>query len=86
MAYEKKDGDITLFINDKGGNEKRPDYKGAALIGGVEYSVSIWHKQSKNGTSYLSGTIQKMEKKTEKKEEPQKPNETKPLDDDVIPF
>ena len=31
-----------LFRNDKGDNEKRPDYKGSVNVGGVEYWLSGW--------------------------------------------
>ncbi len=31
-----------LFKNDKGDNEKRPDYKGSVNVGGVEYWLSGW--------------------------------------------
>jgi len=38
-----------LFPNDKGNNEKRPDWRGDATIGGVRYRVSGWIKQGKKG-------------------------------------
>lgn len=88
MTYEKKDGDVSLFANDKEGNDKRPDYKGTALIGGVEYEVALWNRVSQKGTPFLSGSIKKA---GEKKEQPKK-EETKPaLDgvptfDDEVPF
>lgn len=43
-----------LFKNDKEGNEKRPDYKGKSEVGGVEYYVSAWIRQSKGGKTYMS--------------------------------
>lgn len=49
MAFELKDGQGTLFKNDKDGNEARPDYRGEANIGGEIYRVAGWLKQGKNG-------------------------------------
>ena len=87
MAYEKKGGDLTVFINDKGGNDKRPDYKGTALLDGVEYEVALWNRTSQKGTSFLSGSIKKAEKKEQPKKEEKKQADgwDKPFDDS-IPF
>lgn len=38
-----------LFVNDKQGNDKRPDYKGSAEIDGVQYWVSGWKKMTSKG-------------------------------------
>lgn len=45
MAYEQKEGDFSLFKNDKkvsGSNQ--PDYRGKAMINGVVYKLSGWAK------------------------------------------
>lgn len=57
-GYEMKEGQVSVFINDKEGNEKRPDYTGKALLNGKEYRVSFWKENSASGMTYLSGTIQ----------------------------
>jgi hypothetical protein len=49
MAFELKDGQGTLFVNDKQGNEKRPDRRGEVNIGGTIYQLSGWLKEGKNG-------------------------------------
>jgi uncharacterized protein (DUF736 family) len=49
MAFELKDGQGTLFKNDKKGNEKAPDYRGEAMIDGVMHKVAGWLKDGKNG-------------------------------------
>ena len=56
-AYEAKEGDISIFINDKEGNEKRPDFTGYALIGPdlKKMDVSLWIKES--GKLRFSGKI-----------------------------
>lgn len=49
MAFELKDGQGTLFRNDKEGNEARPDYRGEVKLSGTVYRVSGWLKEGKNG-------------------------------------
>ena len=49
MAYEQRENSGTLFRNEKGDNPKRPDYRGEALVDGVEYRVSAWVKDGKKG-------------------------------------
>jgi uncharacterized protein (DUF736 family) len=44
-----------LFKNDKKGNDKRPDYRGTAVINGVDLNISAWLKASKKtGDKFLS--------------------------------
>jgi len=57
MAYDNTNT-ISVFVNDKQGNEKRPDYTGKVNVEGKEYSVSMWKRESQNGVKYLSGQIQ----------------------------
>ena len=57
MAYERKDGDIVVFKNNRKQEERQPDMTGSALINGVEYSVSFWTKEGTNG-KFLSGRIE----------------------------
>jgi hypothetical protein len=63
MAYEQKDGDFTLFRNEKGDNPKRPDWKGKALIDGSEYEVAAWDKRGAKG-EFISGKIKVREMAT----------------------
>lgn len=74
-----------LFKNDKGNNEKRPDYKGSAEIEGVHYWVSSWIRDGAKGKF--------MSMKYEKKEQqpagtnPQVSQQAAPPDfDEDIPF
>ena len=57
VAYEHEDGKISLFVNDKGDNPKRPDYTGKGMFKGEEVHLSMWKSTSKNGLDYLSGRI-----------------------------
>lgn len=49
MAYELKDGQGTLFKNDKDGNDKRPDYRGELMLDGTLMEVAGWIKEGKRG-------------------------------------
>lgn len=49
MAYEMKDGQGSLFKNDRKTSDKGPDYKGQLKLGGVEYWVAAWIKTGANG-------------------------------------
>ena len=49
-----------LFPNDKQGNDRRPDYRGSAVIEGVDYNISAWVKKSKKSDDeYLSLSFEK---------------------------
>lgn len=74
-----------LFKNDKGDNEKRPDYKGSAEIEGVQYWVSAWIRDTAKGKC--------LSMKYERKEQQPKSSDPAPahktaadLTDDDIPF
>ena len=63
-----------LFKNNKDGNEKRPDYRGSAVINNVDYNLSAWIKSSqKTGDKYMSIKIEaKGEGKLSRQGEPQR--------------
>ena len=61
MAYEQKDMSGSVFANDKGDNANRPDMKGSAKIGGVEYWVSVWRKQHAERGEWFSLSFTKKE-------------------------
>lgn len=51
--------------------DKQPDFRGSALIGGVEYWVAGWKRTGKqSGAPYMSLAFQKKEAKKAKKELP----------------
>jgi hypothetical protein len=39
-----------LFRNDKGDNDRRPDYKGFCEINGQQYWISSWIRDKKDGS------------------------------------
>lgn len=44
-----------LFVNDKGGNNKRPDYRGRCTINGKDYRISGWKRRAvQSGQWFLS--------------------------------
>jgi hypothetical protein len=79
MAYEQKEGQGSLFKNERKEKETHPDYRGDCTIGGKKYWVSGWIKKGKNG-SFMSLAIQEKEDKQGR----QKPG--KQQEDEDIPF
>jgi hypothetical protein len=69
----------TLNKNDKGDNERRPDYRGTVNIDGVEYTLSGWVREGAKG-KFISGPVEL------KKDEKQPAKATAGDDDDLIPF
>lgn len=54
MAYETKPNTGSLFKNDKKESDTHADYKGQALIGGVEHWLDAWINESSGGVKYMS--------------------------------
>lgn len=54
MAYEQRDNSGTLFKNKDKAEDKHPNAKGQAMIGGEMYEVAAWTKTSKAGDIYQS--------------------------------
>ena len=54
MAYEQKDLTGSLFKNDRKETDSHPDYKGSALINGVEHWLDAWINAAKDGSKYMS--------------------------------
>ena len=53
VKYQMKDGEGSLFKNDKKSKETDADYNGSARLNGTDYSINGWKKQAKSGVSYL---------------------------------
>ncbi len=73
MSYELKPNTFSAFVNDKKGNEKKPDWTGKINIDGKEKRVAVWKRKSASGIEYLSGTIEEPFKPAE---QPQAVEET----------
>ncbi len=74
-----------LFKNDKKGNEKRPDYRGSAVIDNVDFNISAWIKASKKtGDKFMS---LRFEPKQKAETRPRVMDESPVADfDDDMPF
>jgi hypothetical protein len=51
--YEVKDGEGSLFKNEKKSKETDADYNGTARLSGADYSINGWKKTAKSGVNYL---------------------------------
>ena len=80
--YEQKDMSGSLFKNDRREKDTHPHATGSALIDGVEYWVSAWTKEGKNG-KFQSLAFRKKEEKTA---QGVKRNPGKLEEDEDVPF
>ena len=83
MAYVQNNNSGSIFKNDKKETDKHPNGKGSALIDGVEYWVSAWTKESKDGDKYQSLAF---EKKKDDNSKPSRPQPKPDAFDDSIPY
>jgi uncharacterized protein (DUF736 family) len=54
MTYQQKDNTGSLFKNDRKEAETHADYRGSALLNGVEHWVDAWINTSNSGAKYMS--------------------------------
>ncbi len=54
VGFEHKELGGSLFPNERKTNGGQPGWKGAALIGGVEYWISGWVNKTKAGDKWIS--------------------------------
>ena len=60
--YQPKNGEISVFVNDKGDNPNRPDYTGTLTLDGTDYKVKFWKTIAKtSGQVFLSGNVEPKE-------------------------
>jgi len=80
--YVQKDMTGSLWPNDKGDNEKRPDMRGTVTIDGKKYSISGWDSVAQSsGNKYISLKL------SDFVEKPQGSSAPAPASmDDEIPF
>ena len=83
MAYEQKDGEGTLFQNDKQGNDKRPDYTGKINVNGTDYRLSAWIREGQKG-KFMSGSVEPFQQAG--RQAPQQRQADPFGDDDLPPF
>jgi hypothetical protein len=81
MAYEHKPGTFSLFKNDKGDNERRPDYTGEGVsLDGKPIKVSAWLQQGAKG-KFMSCKFQEKTRGEPSRQAPKQRDE-----DQEIPF
>ena len=56
---ETKQNTGVIFKNNYKKTDSQPDYKGKALIDGVEKEVALWLNESKSGVKYFSAAFSK---------------------------
>lgn len=76
MAYELREGQGSLFKNDRKEKDSHPNARGEALIGGVLYEISAWTKEGRKG---------KFQSLAFKPKEQRQPDD-RPGDEREIPF
>lgn len=77
-----------LFINDRKMGEKHPDWKGSLNVGGVEYWISGWDRNSAKG-QLVSLTVERKDAAKAKSAAPAPAKRPAPAPADVnddIPF
>ena len=59
MSFEQRDNSGSLFKNKKKTEEKHPNLTGQAKIDGVDYWLSGWTKETKDGDKWVSLSFKK---------------------------
>lgn len=86
MAYEPKDMTGSLFKNDRKESDTHPDYKGSALLNGVDHWLDAWINTDRNGNKYMSLKFKPKDANGYQRQNPlNDPHPVPDLDDDV-PF
>ena len=79
MTYDNTNKGV-LFQNYDKKTDKSPDYSGSLNVGGIDFNLAGWKKQSKKGTTFLSLSVSsKQERQLERQSQA-------PDFDDEIPF
>jgi len=81
-----KDGNFSLFKNNRKEKETHPDYAGSIMINGKEHYLNAWLKDGKNG-KFFSGSVGK-EKPVKDSFTPKGSDEMpkNTIEDDSVPF
>jgi len=88
-TYELRNGQGSIFKNDKKGNDKAPDYRGNGMIHDKEVSFALWLKESDKGLKYFSVKIEDKEQSQETSAKPAEKEEQKkaaPEGESDLPF
>jgi len=58
MAFETREGEGSLFVNEHKETGQQPDYSGRVRIGGALYRLAGWRREAQSGKRWLSLKIQ----------------------------
>jgi hypothetical protein len=83
MAFQQKENSGSLFANDKREKDTHPTHTGSCNIGGAEFYISAWVRESSNGRKFFSMAFKP---KGEKREPAPYPTGGTAEFDDKIPF
>jgi uncharacterized protein (DUF736 family) len=84
MAYERKEGQGSIFGNKDKKSDSHPDFTGEALWRGEVIRIALWKKRDKNDKTWLSVKISEPYKKAESQEQARPA--ARPAIDDDLPF
>lgn len=56
MAYEQREGYISIFANKNRKSDKSPSHRGTAKLNGQELEIALWVKEGKGGR-FFAGKI-----------------------------
>ena len=54
MSEYNNNNQGAIFRNDRKQKDTDPEYKGSVTVGGIEYWVSVWVNETKDGRKYFS--------------------------------
>ncbi len=87
MAFETREGQGALFVNDRKEADSQPDYRGNVRIGGVLYRLSGWRRESNGGKRWLSLAVQADQRGEKAQEQPAAAQGGQQEEfDDALPF
>lgn len=85
MAFEHKDGQVSIFKNTyKEAGDNKPEYKGKGIFNDQPFEISLWLKEGKDGGKFFSGTIRPPQVKAPAATTAAVPEPAEPIDD--LPF
>jgi uncharacterized protein (DUF736 family) len=78
-TFEQKEGQGSLFKNEKKSQPNQPDYRGSLKWRNQTLNVVGWVKESKNGKKFLSLKVEEIDLT-------QKPEKNENAENDGLPF
>lgn len=78
MAYEQRDMQGSLFVNDRKEKDSHPDWSGSIMINGKEYWLSGWTKQGTRGEFYSLAVKPKEDRPASPEPRRQEPSRQEP--------